>query len=78
MAEKYRNKLIEKIRIRRELKKSGKPKRPVNAFGWFVKDEHSKMTGKSQTSHDQNVSIIVNQFEKMIYNTKILYFVCFL
>ncbi len=62
ISEEYRKKVIKKIRLRRVLKKSGKPNRPVNAFGRFLKDEYSKMAGESQTSYSQNVSRVANCF----------------
>jgi hypothetical protein len=56
-AKKLRKENLQKIRLNLELKKTGKPNRPTNAFGSFVKDVYSKTTKGSINSHGKvNVS----------------------
>ncbi|KAI9551952.1 hypothetical protein GHT06_022289 [Daphnia sinensis] len=46
-AKQDKNEIKKKRRTMQELKKTGKPIRPVASFGMFVKDEYSKMQSKN-------------------------------
>lgn len=61
-AKQNRKEYLQKLRLRLELKKTGKPNRPANAFGLFVKDAYSKMAKDSAKSYGK---VNIRQFKNI-------------
>lgn len=65
-AKQEKKELQTKRKISKEIKKTGKPTRPVGSFGIFVKEQHSKETSQKPFGSVSIPSLVtVNSYERV-------------